>query len=121
MDELVTLTLPYPPSTNRYWRTFRGRTYVSSEATQYKKAVKLLLGHHEPYDGLVALYVTLHPKLTSKGLASKVCMDIDNSIKVCLDSLQGILIVDDKQVRELHAVYGEPVRNGAVTVRLQSL
>lgn len=117
----VEVQLPYPPSTNRYWRTFKGRTYVSSEATAYKQAVKLLLGHPEPYDGRVALHVTLHPKLTSKGLASKVCLDIDNSIKILLDSLQGILIVDDKQVRELHAIYGEPVHDGAVTVRLQSL
>lgn len=94
---------------------------MSSEATQYKKAVKLLLGHPEPYEGLVTLHVTLHPKLTSKGQASKVCIDLDNGIKCLLDSLQGILIADDKQVRELHAKYGDPVRDGAVSVELRSL
>ena len=34
------LTLSYPVSANRYWRTCRGRTYRSSEAEQYKARAK---------------------------------------------------------------------------------
>ena len=33
------IILPYPISTNRYWRTFRGMTVVSEEAKAYKKQV----------------------------------------------------------------------------------
>lgn len=117
----VEVMLPYPPSTNRYWRTFKGRTYVSSEATAYKKAVRQIIGWHDMYLFDVALHVTLHPKLTSKGQASRVCIDLDNGLKVLIDALQGILIADDKQVRELHAHYGDPVRDGAVSVELRSL
>lgn len=31
-----TLVLPYPVSANRYWRHFRNRSIVSSEAMKYK-------------------------------------------------------------------------------------
>ena len=34
------LTLDYPVSANRYWRTCRGRTYRSAEAEQYKRSAK---------------------------------------------------------------------------------
>lgn len=34
--------LPYPVSTNRYWRNFRGYTVRSKEANQYKEIVKAL-------------------------------------------------------------------------------
>ena len=36
------LTLPYPPSANRYWRNYRGMTVTSGEAIAYKREVAYL-------------------------------------------------------------------------------
>lgn len=56
-----TLTLPYPVSTNRYWRTFRGRQVVSSEARSYKAAIALIAEGQgiQPLQGDVALDLIL--------------------------------------------------------------
>ena len=36
---MIELTLPWPPSVNRYWRTFQGRMIISAEGRSYRKAV----------------------------------------------------------------------------------
>ena len=123
MEELVTLTLPYPPSTNRYWRTFRGRTVPSKEAATYKALVRQVgtaWAGTEPelYEGHVAITIHLLPKMTTKGVASKVCIDLDNSLKVLLDAIQGSWIADDKQVKKIMAEYGEPVQDGGVIITI---
>lgn len=127
MNQPVQLNLPYPPSVNRYWRTFRGRTVPSKEATLYKKAVKEIGNQanmyngtywNELYSGEVEITIQLLPKLTKAGTASKVCIDLDNCFKVVLDAIQGIYIEDDKQVRKITASYGEPVPDGGVQVTI---
>jgi len=114
--QLVQLHLPYPPSTNRYWRTFRGRTVPSKEATAFKKIVKEAGPAQDLYTGEVSLTIQLLPKLTAKGLASKVCMDLDNCLKVIGDSIQGVYIENDKQIRLIVAEYGDPIQDGGVIV-----
>lgn len=118
MQEIITLELPYPPSTNRYWRTFRGRTVPSKEATLYKKLVKEKVGERELCSDEVAVTIQLRPKITRQGIASKVCIDLDNCLKVILDAVQGIYIVDDKQVKMIMAEYGEPIKDGGVIVTI---
>lgn len=36
---MIEITLPWPPSVNRYWRTFQGRMIISAEGRSYRKAV----------------------------------------------------------------------------------
>jgi crossover junction endodeoxyribonuclease RusA len=36
---MIELTLPWPPSVNRYWRTFQGRMIISADGRAYRKAV----------------------------------------------------------------------------------
>lgn len=115
---LVQLTLPYPPSTNRYWRTFRGRPVPSKEATAFKRIVKETGPQQDLYTGDVGVTIQLLPKLTAKGVASKVCLDIDNPIKVILDSIQGVYIENDKQVKMILAEYGDPIKDGGVIVKI---
>ena len=38
-ENAITLTLPWPPSVNKYWRTFQGRMIISAEGRSYRKAV----------------------------------------------------------------------------------
>jgi crossover junction endodeoxyribonuclease RusA len=91
----------------------------SKEANQYKASVKALTLNQEGLNGDVAVSVVLLPKLTIKGEASKVIMDLDNSLKVLLDALQGIAYTDDAQVKRITAEYGDPVKNGGVMITIE--
>jgi crossover junction endodeoxyribonuclease RusA len=113
--------LPYPISTNRYWRNFRGRTVRSAEAVAYKEHVawsNLGTRHHKPISTSIAVVVILHPKLTAKGVASKTVMDLDNCLKVTLDALQGVAYDNDAQIKKISAEYGAPKVDGGLTVHV---
>ena len=87
--------LPYPPSSNRYWRVFRGRAVRSREAKAYIEGVRRLLGHVKPTAAEVAVELeVIRP--ARRG-------DLDNRLKVVLDALRGLVYEDDRQVVELHA------------------
>jgi crossover junction endodeoxyribonuclease RusA len=43
-------------------------------------------------------------------------IDLDNALKVCLDSLQGVAYNNDKQITALVVRLGEPVPQGAMSV-----
>lgn len=124
----ITLTLPYPISANRYWRTFMPKgfkapvTTLSSEAKAYKEQVGWLVkaaGIRAPITGRVRIDVQLYPhrpldwqkRMRAAGAAwddTVQCIDLDNANKVLLDSLKGLAIEDDKWVRKIVAERMEP-------------
>lgn len=92
----MTITLPYPPSANRYWRHARGVTYRSDEAKAFIKEV-----------GQLCLMAKVRPtaepvRVTVRVYRPRKSGDLDNCAKVLLDSLRGLAYIDDKQVVELH-------------------
>jgi len=90
----------------------------SADATKFKrhvKAVAQLAGCEMTLENVV-VEVILQPKLTLKGVASGTCIDLDNALKVTLDSLQGIIYENDKQIRKIVAEYGDPVKGGGLKV-----
>lgn len=94
------ITLPFPPSANRYWRMFRNRMTVSAEARAYQLEVffQVVEGHDgipQPIDGPVAVTLRVYRPRRSG--------DLDNRLKVVLDAMQGLLYHDDSQIVELHA------------------
>lgn len=94
----VSLTLPYPPSTNRYYRNVGGHMVLSAEGRAYKKAVAdaaLVAGVRTPFDGSVGVAVSVYRPQKSG--------DLDGRLKGLLDSLQGALYLNDSQVVEIHA------------------
>jgi crossover junction endodeoxyribonuclease RusA len=114
------MMLPYPISTNRYWRNFGGRTVRSAEAMAYKDEVGWI-AKKEKLDlltGPVSVEMTLHPpapkdweKRQKKDYqwALKVRrIDLDNAQKVVLDALQGIAYVNDSQITSLSISLGQP-------------
>lgn len=117
--------LPYPISTNRYWRNYRGRTVRSKEANDYKLMVLADSGLKSAKDSLtlkpVSVTVMLQPKLTAKGVASKTVMDLDNCLKIALDALQGIAYANDKQIRMISAQYGVPREDGGLIVQVKEM
>lgn len=123
----IGMMLPYPVSANRYWRTgvIKGvaRTYVSAEARAFKSVVGFrakAAGMLAPLSGAVKIRLTLHPKITKKGVASLVRLDLSNSIKVCEDALNGIAYLDDDQVVSINAKVGEPVLNGGLFISVKA-
>jgi crossover junction endodeoxyribonuclease RusA len=92
----------------------------SAAATAYKKHVKVvaqtsgLVLHND----FVCVTIQLLPKMTVKNEASKVILDLDNCLKVALDALQGVIIENDNQVKEIHASYGVPTHNGGLIVEI---
>ena len=117
------LRLGYPVSANRYWRTCRGRTYRSSEAEQYKASAKAIATAADlvAIEGPAAVSITLHPKLTKRGVASLARIDLDNCIKVTLDALNGIAYRDDSQVVRLIAEIGPPMSGGGLSVAVEGV
>lgn len=126
------LTLPYPVSANRYWRHTPRGVYVSKEAQDFKTHagfIARLNGFPEPLTCRVRLGLTLCPKLPAdwhrrakkdSEWQSKVhSYDLDNVVKVTLDSLNGVAYVDDAQVWEIIARRGEPVEGGALVVSIE--
>ena len=67
------------------------------------------------------MVVVLHPKLTEKGVASKTVIDLDNSLKVALDALQGLAFSNDRQVKKIALSYGYPVVGGGLSVSVDPL
>ena len=112
-DKSVCITLPYPPSANRYWRTFRGRTTVSEEAKDYKSAAKqiALLSGASVHKCAVAVTIRIYRPRKSG--------DLDNRIKVLLDSMNGILYDDDKRIVEIHAYRYEDKSNPRAEIEVR--
>lgn len=111
----ITLTLPFPPSVNGYWRNLKGRTLISKRGRQYKDAVWTLIRSDrvEPMGGqLVSSVVVLHPP-------DKRRRDHDNYGKGLYDALTHAGVLDDDtQVRDGRVVWGEPTKDGVAIVTL---
>lgn len=94
----VLLVLPYPPSANTYWRPAKGRGLVpSDEATAYKAQVAraAALARTRPLAGDVRVVLTVYrPRRAG---------DLDNTLKVLHDALNGVTWLDDEQVVHIDA------------------
>ena len=113
MEPPKTYTLPYPPSVNRYWRTARGRFYISAEGKLFRERVRLLLADRNTptLSGRVAVRVTVHPP-------DKRRRDLDNVLKALFDALQHAgVFEDDSQIKRIEASMEDtPTKGGRVEV-----
>lgn len=127
---MIALVLPYPPSSNRYWRqaTIKGRAVIfpSKEAKEYKAAVAALAraaGIRAPHAGRTALTIRLYPSRPQDWARrarrdpetwddTVQCIDLGNCEKVLSDALNGVAWVDDKKHRRIVLQRMEPDANG---------
>jgi crossover junction endodeoxyribonuclease RusA len=89
------LVLPYPPSANHYLKRTRNGVFRTKEANDYRETVQMLclIERLEPLTGDVSLTIAVYrPRRAG---------DIDNVLKVMLDSLQGFLYENDRQVSHI--------------------
>lgn len=112
---MIALTLPYPPSTNRLWRNFRGRAVLSEEGRIYKSAAALLASQvcDKPLQGDI--------RITVKVYRPRKSGDIDNRLKACLDALQGTVYENDSQIIEIHAYRFDDKKNPRIEVEVGAI
>jgi crossover junction endodeoxyribonuclease RusA len=117
MNLPIILNLPYPKSINDYYHSKQGGgRYISAKGKAFKNQVIADYNKLQPIGDNVRMKVIIHPRQTKKGKEYKVCIDIDNGNKCILDSLNGIVYNDDKQVKDLHISYGVCKTGGGCTV-----
>lgn len=113
----LTITLPWPPSVNTYWRHPRsgplaGRHLVSREGRLYRAQVKELVFYERKIYGRIAVHIEAYPPDKRK-------RDLDNILKSLLDSIMhAALIQDDSMIDDLQVVrQNELLGKVVVTIR----
>jgi crossover junction endodeoxyribonuclease RusA len=91
------LRLPYPPSANHFKVAVKGRMVLTQEARDYKEQA----GWIAKSWGITALECPV--RLFVNVYRPRRQGDLDNSLKLILDTLTGIAYLDDSQVVEIHA------------------
>lgn len=114
---MVTLTLPFPPSANRIWRTGKGRTYLNPKYKAWKDEAfacylqqKKVAGH--PIAGHFTYHITLDEK------KRKVARDGDNRNKAPLDFLQSVGLIEDDKLADAGSWSWGPIEPGTCFIRL---
>jgi crossover junction endodeoxyribonuclease RusA len=116
-DEMIEITLPWPPTVNTYWRQYQGRILISAKGREYRKAVadQVLIqraAKHIDYAMRVEIEA-FRPDRRRR--------DLDNLLKAALDSLTYAgVIEDDSQIHDLR-IYWAPTIGGMLKVKIEEL
>lgn len=111
-----TLTLPFPPSINHYWRLGNGHMHISNEGRAYKSEVEVLAraaGIEFKTERLALMLVVSPPDRRRR--------DLDNLQKPLLDAMKGSVYADDWQIDLLLTIRDEPIKGGLVVVRIDQM
>lgn len=109
--------MPWPPSVNGYWRSYKGRQIISERGRKYRKAAMAHLYDLglslERIDFKVSVTLVLNPPTLSS-------YDVDNFNKGLFDSLTAAKFWnDDSQVHRLTVSKGVKVKGGNVQVKVE--
>ena len=98
---MLTVTLPWPPTVNTYYRNLNGKTLISAKGREYRKAVAEQVRIQVAkmgYAGRLGVLVEAYPP-------DKRSRDLDNILKSLLDSLTKAGVwADDSQIDDLQVV-----------------
>ena len=113
----VTLTLPWPPSVNKYWRTFQGRMIISAEGRSYRKAVAdqvLIQRGAKHYTGKLRVQIeAFRPDNRRR--------DLDNLLKAVLDGCTHAGVwEDDSNIVDLRIYWADSV-GGMLKVKVSEV
>lgn len=90
----IDIQLPWPPSVNHYLRYFKGSVRLNKDTRDYKREVRQLSYTWRPRSiaGRLSVDIRAYPPDRRK-------RDLDNLLKVTLDSLEGVgLFYDDSHI-----------------------
>jgi len=122
------ITLPYPPSTNHYWRhitkgKLAGRTLISEKGRAYRTAVEhavLMQRARKRLEGLLKVEVTAY-------MPDRRRRDLDNLSKALFDAMTHAGVwLDDSQIDDTRTCrernqQGELILDGKVVVKITEL
>jgi crossover junction endodeoxyribonuclease RusA len=119
---MPTLTIPFPPSLNHYWRQFRGRAILSKAGRQYRveaqtaaEAFRVLSGLQHTITGRIAVHLAVYPPDRRR-------RDLDNMPKAILDALTHAgVYADDSQIDDLQVVRMPTEKPGRVEVTITEI
>jgi crossover junction endodeoxyribonuclease RusA len=113
----VTLTLPWPPSVNTYWRTFQGRMIISAKGRDYRKAATeqvALQGGAAGYQGKLCVEIEAFRP-------DKRRRDLDNLLKAALDACTAAGVwSDDSNIVDLRIYWADSI-GGMIKVHVREL
>jgi len=107
----LTITFPWPPSVNTYWRHPNGFHLISKRGRAYRKAAQgviweMLKGRTPRIAEKVRVSVTAHRP-------DKRVRDLDNLFKCTLDALVHVgVLLDDSQIVHLNMRWAPDVKKG---------
>ena len=116
-ENAITLTLPWPPSVNKYWRTFQGRMIISAEGRSYRKAVAdqvLIQRGAKHYTGKLRVQIeAFRPDNRRR--------DLDNLLKAVLDGCTHAGVwEDDSNIVDLRIYWADTV-GGMLKVKVSEV
>ena len=116
-ENAITLTLPWPPSVNKYWRTFQGRMIISAEGRAYRKAVAdqvLIQRGAKHYAGKLRVDIeAFRPDNRRR--------DLDNLLKAVLDGCTHAGVwEDDSNIVDLRIYWADTV-GGMLKVKVSEV
>ena len=113
---IISLTLPWPPTVNTYYRNVGGMMKISEKGRAYRKAVADQVMIQRGAKGLTdRLNVTIVAHVPDKRKR-----DLDNLFKAILDSLTHAGVwADDSQIDEL-SISRAPI-GGMVNVKIKAI
>ena len=113
---MIEITLPWPPSVNTYWRTFRGRMIISAKGREYREAVGRLLvnSNIDPCLGKVKVDIVAYRPDNRR-------RDLDNLLKAPLDALTHAKVwEDDSLISDLRIRWADGI-GGMLKVTIEKL
>ena len=116
-ENAITLTLPWPPSVNKYWRTFQGRMIISAEGRSYRKAVAdqvLIQRGAKHYTGKLCVEIeAFRPDNRRR--------DLDNLLKAVLDGCTHAGVwEDDSNIVDLRIYWANTI-GGMLKVKVSEV
>jgi len=116
-ENAITLTLPWPPSVNKYWRTFQGRMIISAEGRSYRKAVAdqvLIQRGAKHYTGKLRVNIeAFRPDNRRR--------DLDNLLKAVLDGCTHAGVwEDDSNIVDLRIYWADSI-GGMLKVKVSEV
>ena len=114
--QTIRLTMPEPPSANRYWRHVGRNVVLSKDARAYRGAGRL--AYAQSTGTLKVAFVEGEIAVTLRWFRGRKSGDLDNRIKQVLDSLAGCAYTNDSQITELHCFRYDDAKNARMEVTL---